>query len=367
MIVISDLYKTYAGETENVAALKNINLQINSGAFFTLLGPSGCGKSTLLRCIAGLETPDRGEIVVNGEVMFSSTKGINVAPNARRIGMVFQSYAIWPHMTVRQNVAFPLKVQRKPDDGRIDKALSAVGLAALGDRYASRLSGGQQQRVALARAIVGQPSVLLLDEPLSNLDAALRHQMRSELRRLQESLKLTSIYVTHDQIEALSLSDEIALILAGEINELATPRMIYGSPKSSFAAQFVGAANIIKGELRSDHRSPNGECTVATSFGDILISSTDPGNNRGRSGSVHVCVRPEKIRVLAEAPCAKQTNTFSATVKARSFMGHSTELTLELGTGLELRCICPDDDITRAQKSVFIHMAPSDVHLLPET
>ena len=366
MIIVSELYKTYAGDAENVAALKNINLQINSGAFFTLLGPSGCGKSTLLRCIAGLETPDRGEIIVNGEVMFSSTKGINVAPNARRIGMVFQSYAIWPHMTVRQNVAFPLKVQRRPDDGRVEKALSAVGLAAVGDRYASRLSGGQQQRVALARALVAEPSVLLLDEPLSNLDAALRHQMRSELRRLQESLKLTSIYVTHDQIEALSLSDEIALIRAGEINELATPRTIYGSPKSSFAAEFVGAANIIKGELRSGDCSNDGECTVATAFGDVLISSSHLGGNAGRSGSVHVCVRPEKIRVFADAPSAKQTNTFAATVKARSFMGYSIELTLELGKDVELRCICPDDDITRAQKSLFIHMAPSDVHLLPE-
>jgi iron(III) transport system ATP-binding protein len=362
MIIVSELYKTYAGDAENVAVLKNINLKIESGAFFTLLGPSGCGKSTLLRCIAGLETPERGEIIVNGEVMFSSTKGINVAPNARRIGMVFQSYAIWPHMTVRQNVGFPLKVQRRPDNGRIEKALSAVGLGALGDRYASRLSGGQQQRVALARAIVAEPTVLLLDEPLSNLDAALRHQMRSELRRLQESLKLTSIYVTHDQIEALSLSDEIALIRAGEINELATPRNIYGFPKSTFAAQFVGAANVIKGELRSDSQSTDGECTVSTPFGDVLISG-DSGHN----GPVHVCIRPEKIRVLADEPSGEKKNTFSATVKARSFMGHSTELTLGLGKGVELRCICPDDDITRSQKSVFIHMAPSDVHLLPET
>src|SRR5689334_13053857 len=183
MITISNLYKTYNSDKESVAALNNINLTIKSGTFFTLLGPSGCGKSTLLRCIAGLETPDRGEIVVNGEVMFSSSKGTSIAPNARRIGMVFQSYAIWPHMTVRQNVAFPLKVQKQSDkDGRVERALSSVGLAELGDRYASRLSGGQQQRVALARALVAEPNVLLLDEPLSNLDAALRDQMRAELR-----------------------------------------------------------------------------------------------------------------------------------------------------------------------------------------
>lgn len=360
MISISNLHKTFSSEAENVAALKGVNLAIESGKFFTLLGPSGCGKSTLLRCIAGLETPDEGEIVVGDTVMFSSSRGINIPPNKRRIGMVFQSYAIWPHMTVQENVAFPLDVQGTPDRmRRVRETLQLVGLADLGGRNASRLSGGQQQRVALARSLVAEPTVLLLDEPLSNLDAALREHMRTELRRIQETLKVTSVYVTHDQVEALSLSDEIALMRKGEVTEVASPEVLYSSPRSDFAAQFIGGANIIKGDIEAGNAA-NGECEVTTSFGKIWALT-----EKAQTGGVLLCLRPEKIRLLpADAPLTK--NVFRAAIKSRSFLGHSVELTLRLDGPVELRCICPGIEVGRNDRSASIHVAPRDIYLLPE-
>ncbi|MSP89659.1 MAG: ABC transporter ATP-binding protein [Alphaproteobacteria bacterium] len=359
MISIRGLHKTFSSDAENVAALKNINLSIDAGKFFTLLGPSGCGKSTLLRCIAGLETPDSGEIVVEDTVMFSSTDGVNVPPNRRQIGMVFQSYAIWPHMTVHQNVAFPLEVQGKADrERRVQDALRLVGLAELGGRYASRLSGGQQQRVALARALVAEPRILLLDEPLSNLDAALREQMRAELRRIQEDLKVTTVYVTHDQIEALSLSDDIALMRAGEVSEVASPEALYSAPRSEFAAEFIGGANIIKGGVRA--RAPaDGEYEVATGFGKVWARTEGT-----HAGAVMICLRPEKIRVLPEG-AGMTKNVFPAVIKSRSFLGHSVELTLVLDGSLELRCISAEVDIPRDRRAVMIHIPPGDVYLLP--
>ena len=359
MISITGLHKSFSSDAENVAALTNINIAVQSGQFFTLLGPSGCGKSTLLRCIAGLETPDQGEIVVGDTVMFSSSRNVNVPPNQRRIGMVFQSYAIWPHMTVNQNVAFPLEVQRKSDtQRRVQQALELVGLAELGNRYASRLSGGQQQRVALARSLVAEPAVLLLDEPLSNLDAALREQMRSELRRIQETLRVTTIYVTHDQVEALSLSDEIALMRGGQVVEVASPRTLYAAPQSDFTAQFIGGANIIKGRIDGGTVA-DGECEVTTGFGKVWARA-----EKHRTGAVHLCLRPEKIRVLPDGtPVGK--NVFRADIKLRSFLGHSAELTMSLDGGSELRCVCPESDSGPERRSVLIHVPPADVHVLP--
>src|SRR6188508_2850730 len=217
MFAIENLRKTFVAPGNVVVnAVDGISLGIGTGKLITLLGPSGCGKTTTLRCLAGLERPESGKIIIAEETVCDTDRGIFVSPSDRGIGMVFQSYAIWPHMTVYQNVAFPLEVQREPDvRARTLRALDLVGLGALGDRYASRLSGGQQQRVAFARAIVAEPEVLLLDEPLSNLDAALREQMCAELRRLHERVRLTTLYVTHDQGEALSLSDRIAVMRDG--------------------------------------------------------------------------------------------------------------------------------------------------------
>lgn len=238
MIEISALSKRY-GQGQPI--LQGVSLSIRKGEFFTLLGPSGCGKTTLLRCIAGLEHAEQGAIEIAGNRVFDAERQRYVPPEKRNIGMVFQSYAIWPHMSVLENVAFPARVRGYADAlAQAREALRIVEMASFADRPASQLSGGQQQRVALARAIAGKPDVLLLDEPLSNLDAALREQMRGELRKLQVELGITTILVTHDQSEALSMSDRIAIIDSGRISEIGTPESVYRTPTSAFGASFLG-------------------------------------------------------------------------------------------------------------------------------
>jgi iron(III) transport system ATP-binding protein len=238
MLKVENLFTEYPNDKgEVVRAAQDVSFTVDEGRLFTLLGPSGCGKTTTLRSIAGLERPRSGEISVNGNVVYSSAKNIFVAPNRRGFGMVFQSYAIWPHMTVYENAAFPLQVgksrfSRNDMRDRVMRVLTAVQLDALADREATKLSGGQQQRLALARALVMEPALLLLDEPLSNLDAKLREAMRFELKRLQRELKITTVYVTHDQSEALALSHQIAVMNEGRIQQIGTPREIYEQPGS---------------------------------------------------------------------------------------------------------------------------------------
>src|SRR6185312_1340939 len=231
-----------------------VSFEVPRGKMFALLGPSGCGKTTTLRSIAGLEKPDAGEISVDGKIVFSAERRIHVPPEKRDFGMVFQSYAIWPHMTVYQNAAFPLRVGRRRLPARqmaeaVARALHIVQLDGLEDRKATQLSGGQQQRLALARALVKQPPLLLLDEPLSNLDAKLRERMRFELKRLQRELRVTTVYVTHDQSEALALSHEIAVMNDGRLMQVGTPRAVYERPASRFVADFVGTSNFIDGRV----------------------------------------------------------------------------------------------------------------------
>jgi iron(III) transport system ATP-binding protein len=248
MLAVEGLAKRYDRRNRDAFAVRDVSLQVGGGTFFTLLGPSGCGKTTTLRSIAGLETPDEGEIAIGGETVFSSARGLLVPVAKRDIAMVFQSYAIWPHMTVAENVRFPLDAQgigRAEADRRVDRALEMVGLGAFRDRPSPLLSGGQQQRVALARAIVKGARLLLLDEPLSNLDARLREQMRVELRDLQKRLGTTALYVTHDQEEALALSDRIAVMRDGVVVEEGAPEEIYLRPRTAFAARFVGQADLL--------------------------------------------------------------------------------------------------------------------------
>src|SRR6266436_6146164 len=247
MFAIDHLRKTFkAPGNVTVNAVDGISLGIETGKLITLLGPSGCGKTTTLRCLAGLERPEAGRIVIAGETVCDSQKGIFVPPSDRGIGMVFQSYAIWPHMSVFENVAFPLRVSRtrKYSSAEIkDKVrltLEMVRLSGFEQRSSTQLSGGQQQRLALARGLVHEPKILLLDEPLSNLDAKLREQMRFELKHLQRTLRITTVYVTHDQAEALALSDEIAVFNAGRVVQRGTPQEIYRKPGSQFVADFIG-------------------------------------------------------------------------------------------------------------------------------
>jgi len=269
MIRIDALQKSFSSGRQHTRVLADIDLHAEPGCILTLLGPSGSGKSTLLRCVAGLERPDAGEISLGGQCVFSASRRLELPPNKRNIGMVFQSYAIWPHMSVAQNVAYPLESRgRKRADiaPRVQRALDQVGLGQLGDRPAPNLSGGQQQRVALARAIVDQPDVLLLDEPLSNLDAKLRGQMRAELGGLQRRLGITMLYVTHDQEEALALSHKVALMRDARVIEVGRPAELYDHPRHRFTADFLGFANFLPGTLT--HPAREGEISaIDTAFG----------------------------------------------------------------------------------------------------
>src|SRR5467141_5280965 len=266
----------------SVPAVRGVSFNVLPGEQLTLLGPSGCGKTTTLRAIAGLEQPSAGEIRIDGVPVYSSERGIHMRAEKRGLSMVFQSYAIWPHMTVFDNVAYGLRVRRRPEaevTTRVREALDLVQLGELGARSASRLSGGQQQRVALARAFVFSPSVLLFDEPLSNLDAKLRAEMRVELKELQRRLDITSVYVTHDQEEALAISDRVIVMNVGVIEQIGTPQEIYDRPRSRFVADFVGSANLIRGRRRPDLERDGG--VVIETSGGSLVHGTAPDRRAG--------------------------------------------------------------------------------------
>src|SRR5207247_1819000 len=295
VLKVAGLFTEYPNERgQIVRAAQDVTFEVPEGKLFTLLGPSGCGKTTTLRSIAGLERPRAGEISVGDRVVYSSTRNVFVAPNRRGFGMVFQSYAIWPHMNVFQNAAFPLEVgdrkfSRQEIRDQVLRVLRAVQLDELADREATKLSGGQQQRLALARALVMEPQLLLLDEPLSNLDAKLRERMRFELKRLQRELNVTTVYVTHDQTEALALSHAIAVMNAGTIEQVGSPREIYERPRNRFVADFVGATNFLEGTVAEADAEP-GYYRISTALGDLRAWSAEA--LRGRDG-VTLSVRPE--------------------------------------------------------------------------
>ncbi len=330
VLSVRSLYTEYPGERGTlVKAAQDVSFEVPEGKLFTLLGPSGCGKTTTLRSIAGLERPSAGEIEVGSKVMYSSDKRIFVAPNKRNFGMVFQSYAIWPHMNVFQNAAFPLQVRklRKQEiHERVMRVLEAVQLDDLVDREATKLSGGQQQRLALARALVMEPQLLLLDEPLSNLDAKLRDRMRSELKRLQRELGLTTVYVTHDQSEALALSHEIAVMDDGRVVQIGTPRQIYEQPCNQFVADFVGTTNFIGGTVTA---LDAGRCVIGCGMGPLKVQASQ---GVAKDTAVTVSVRPEDVELSEQPPSAAEgDNVCKAVVTAKDFLGEHLDFQVKVG------------------------------------
>ncbi|HEY3166227.1 MAG TPA: ABC transporter ATP-binding protein, partial [Candidatus Binatia bacterium] len=288
IVSIRGLSKKFA----EAAAVNDLDLEIGDGEFVSLLGPSGCGKTTTLRLLAGFLQPDAGEIRVGGKVISSAAH--LVGPERRNMSMIFQSYAVWPHMTVAQNVAYGLKFKKltKPQiEAKVTKLLGVVHLSELKDRYSAELSGGQQQRVALARALVVEPQILLMDEPLSNLDANLREEMRFEIRRLHEEFKITTVYVTHDQAEAMATSDRIAVLDRGRLVQVGRPAEIFDRPKTRFVAEFVGKANILRGHF-------DGDGQLLLSDG-VKIRLADAGGI-APSSEVAVCLRPHNVKLIAE-------------------------------------------------------------------
>ena len=370
MLEVRNLNKTFSGaKNARVQAVDDVCFTAEEGQFVTLLGPSGCGKTTTLRCIAGLERPEGGEIVVAGRTLCSPRHGIFVQPNDRGIGMVFQSYAIWPHMNVFDNVAFPLRVAK----GRISKAqltervehaLEVVELGHLAGRYATQMSGGQQQRLALARALVIRPTLLLLDEPLSNLDAKLRENLRFELKRLQREQGITTLYVTHDQAEALSLSNVIAVMCAGRIAQLGPPTDVYENPATRFVADFVGTTNFVDGTY--DGKDEDGRPVVRTVIGPMAvgrIQELTPGQ------PCSVSVRPEHLRLsdLSEAQAhdaSAVSNTWDAVIHTRLFMGEFMDYQIDVD-GLLLRCRGPVAKRWSTGKPVSVYVPYENSVALP--
>jgi iron(III) transport system ATP-binding protein len=333
MLRVESLTKMHSSDTGQLTGgVKAASFVVPRGSFFTLLGPSGCGKTTTLRCIAGLETPDQGVIKIDDELVFSSEQNIEVPPNKRNLGMVFQSYAIWPHMTVAQNVAFPLEVlpqrlSKLEIAGRVSEVLGAVGLGGFEQRHATQLSGGQQQRLSLARAIAGKPSMLLLDEPLSNLDVKLREEMRLELKRLQLQAGLTAIYVTHDQTEALALSDSIAIMNRGQIVQIGTPKEVYDSPVNRFVAEFVGTTNFLDAQVME--KNANDTMAVRLINGALLICGA-PAAASSKT-KVTVCIRPEAIKLSLGDQGHTDPGTLTGVISSRTYVGSHNWYQVDIG------------------------------------
>ncbi|WP_210506732.1 ABC transporter ATP-binding protein [Naasia sp. SYSU D00057] len=326
-VVVSQLKKEFGGNT----VLHEVSLTIKDGEFFTLLGPSGCGKSTTLSCLAGLEKPTSGVISIGEETFFDGERNKFVPPEARNLGMVFQSYALWPHMTLAQNLAMPLKLRKVPKGEQqtlIHDALDKVGMAHLADRYPHQLSGGQQQRVALARALVYSPRVLLLDEPLSNLDAKLREQARVWLKRLQSELGITTIYVTHDQEEALAMSDRIAVMSSGHLLQVGSPEDIYERPATAEVAAFIGRSNFIDGTIRS---VVEGKARVVV---EDATAEFEVHADRGFAAgdAVTVAFRPERATLVDASAAAPDASVLlPGDILATAYVGSRVEYTVRFG------------------------------------
>jgi iron(III) transport system ATP-binding protein len=363
-VAVHDLELAYG----DFVAIKSLDLIIPDGESVVLLGQSGCGKTSTMRCIAGLEMPTGGTISIGDKTVFDGNSGKVVPVYKRNVGMVFQSYAVWPHKTVLENVAFPLKMKGVAKSKRRAEALAVlelVGLAHLADRGASMLSGGQMQRVALARSMAMAPSVLLLDEPLSNLDARLRDDLRVELRRIQTERGLTSLYVTHDQQEALALADRIAIMQEGRISQLGTPEQIYGSPVSASIASFLGVTNVFSVAADSTSRS------LQLTGSEVVLRSTFDVPTAASSA----CIRPEDIvvtldqpRDVASAAGHSDTNLLDGVVEIAVFQGATIRCKVKLDGGVQLDAVCapPTDGVLAPGARVKVTIAADAVKVLPD-
>ena len=343
-VELHGLVKRYGSTT----ALDDVSLGIRPGEFFTLLGPSGCGKTTTLRSVAGFVTPDQGEVLIDGEVVTT------VPPHRRRVGMVFQHYALFPHRTVTQNVSFGLRMHRVPKDEitrRVVEALMLVQLPDHGGRYPRQLSGGEQQRVALARALVTRPAVLLLDEPLGALDKKLRDHMKIELKRLQREVGITTIYVTHDQEEALTMSDRIAVMHRGRLEQVATPRGLYEAPATAFVAGFIGNINLLTGEA-------TGHGTVDCH--GLKIATTGFATPGAR---VVVALRPERVRLVTHGSL---DNSHAMTIAHVVYQGETVRYVLRSETGLELQAVELGEVRFQAGARVYAGWTADDARIVPE-
>lgn len=308
---IDHIYKSFG----DVEVLKDFNYEVQDGEFITLLGPSGCGKTTMLRIIAGFEKPTKGRLFIGDKEV--SSDDVFLPPEKRGIGMVFQSYAVWPHMNVFDNVAYPLKIQKMPKKEikkKVDNILKVVHLSQYADRMPSQLSGGQQQRIALGRALVAEPSLLLLDEPLSNLDAKLREKMRYEIKEIQKNLNITVIFVTHDQVEAMTMSDKVVVLNAGVVQQIGSPYEIYSKPANQFVADFVGKVNFLEGEIR--------EGKVYLKHDDRSIPIETP---KDMNGEVILGIRPEDVRVAEE----DEKGLYKGKIRNMYFLGEENDTFVE--------------------------------------
>lgn len=359
-VLLSGLTKRFSG----MAAVDDLHLEIGDGEFVSLLGPSGCGKTTTLRLIAGFLQPDAGEIKVNQEVI--SSPSLVVPPERRNMSMIFQSYAVWPHMTVSQNVAYGLKfkrLSRSEIEKKVERLLRLVHLEALRERYPGELSGGQQQRVSLARALVVEPQILLLDEPLSNLDANLREEMRFEIRRLHEEFRITTVYVTHDQAEAMVTSDRIAVMHQGRIIQVGGPQEIFERPRTRFVAEFIGKTNILTGRMDDGGKVLLGE--------GLLVQVGTQGNFR-QGAEVSLCIRPHSILLIGEASEAdewkrKGYNLFSGIIQRRIYFGDAIDYVVELPAyHLNLRIVAPPSRRYELGQKIFALAHPDQCVLVGE-
>ena len=336
-----------------LAVVDDISLTIDHGRLVCLLGPSGCGKTTTLRLIAGFVEPSAGEIRVGDKLVSSPSR--TVPPERRNMSMIFQSYALWPHMTVAENVAYGLKLRKTENDTlnrKLKDILSTTHLEQLADRYPGELSGGQQQRVALARALIVEPETLLLDEPLSNLDANLREEMRFEVRRLHDEYRYTTVYVTHDQSEAMTTADVIAVMNAGKIEQAGSPEEIYERPRSEFVARFIGSSNVVRGKVLDDSN---------IAFAGTTLRAT--GGKFARGGDGAVAVRQHVIKLWLNKP-EQSENMVPGTVVRQVFLGSSRDYMVEAADGTQMRVVASAGENIAQGASVWLHLPPERCRVL---